>query len=71
MPSHMSLFVSLLFGAIGGVYLAYARRLHEVDFLVCGIALMVYPYFFSSVVLIVMVGVAIGMIPIARRRGWF
>jgi len=45
----MSLFVGLLFGAIGGVYLAYARRVHETDFLVCGVALILYPYFFSSV----------------------
>ena len=67
----MSLFVSLLFGAIGGVYLAYARRVHEADFLVCGVALIVYPYFFSSVALIVVIGVVIAMIPIARRRGWF
>ena len=66
----MSLFVSLLFGAIGGVYLAYARRVHEVDFLVCGIALMVYPYFFSNILLIVVIGVVVAMIPIARRRGW-
>jgi len=66
----MSLFVSLLFGAVGGVYLAYARRVHEADFLICGVILMVYPYFFSSVVLIVIVGLIIAVIPIARRRGW-
>ena len=66
----MSLFVSLLFGAVGGVYLAYARRVHEADFLICGVVLMVYPYFFSSVILIVIVGLIIAMIPIARRRGW-
>jgi ABC-type uncharacterized transport system permease subunit len=66
----MSLFVGLLFGAVGGVYLAYARRVHEADFLVCGVVLMVYPYFFSNVILIVIVGAIIAMIPIARRRGW-
>ena len=66
----MYLFLSILFGAIGGVYLALARREHEVDFLVCGVALIVYPYFFSSVILIVIVGVIIAVIPIARRRGW-
>ena len=66
----MTLFVGLLFGAIGGVYLAYARRVHEADFLICGVALILYPYFFSSVALIVIVGVVIAIIPIARRRGW-
>ena len=67
----MSLFVSLLFGAVGGVYLAYARRAHETDFLACGVALILYPYFFDSVALIVIIGVVLALIPIARRRGWF
>jgi ABC-type uncharacterized transport system permease subunit len=66
----MALFVGLLFGAVGGVYLALARRTHEPDFLICGVALLIYPYFFSSVVMIVIVGAVIGIIPIARRRGW-
>jgi ABC-type dipeptide/oligopeptide/nickel transport system permease component len=66
----MTLFFGILFGAIGGVYLALARREHEVDYLICGVALILYPYFFSSVVLIVIIGVVIAVIPIARRRGW-
>ncbi len=66
----MALLIGLLFGAVGGVYLAYARRVHEVDFLVCGVALIVYPYFFSNVVLIVVIGAALAVIPIARRKGW-
>ena len=44
--------------------------MHEADFLICGVALIVYPYFFSSVALIVIIGLVIAMIPIARRRGW-
>ena len=66
----MTLFVGLLFGAIGGVYLALARRTREVDLLVCGVALILYPYFFDSVALIVIVGVVIALVPLARRRGW-
>ena len=66
----MTLFFGILFGALGGVYIAYARRVHEVDFLVCGVALIIYPYFFSNVLLIVIIGAVIGAIPIARRRGW-
>ena len=66
----MTLFLGILFGAVGGVYIAYARRVHEADFLVCGVALIVYPYFFSNVFLIVAIGAVIAAIPIARRRGW-
>jgi hypothetical protein len=65
------LFTCIVFGAIGGVYLAYARRTHEVDFLACGVALLLYPYFFKSVVMIVIIGAALAMVPIGRRRGWF
>jgi ABC-type uncharacterized transport system permease subunit len=64
----MALFISLLFGAVGGVYLAYARRVHEADFLACGVALMLYPYFFSSIALIVIIGLLIAAIPFARRK---
>ena len=66
----MTLFLGLVFGAVGGVYLALARRMHEVDYLVCGVALILYPYFFSSAVLIVIIGLIIAAIPLARRRGW-
>ena len=66
----MSLFVSLVFGAIGGIYLAYARRMHAADFLVCGVVLIAYPYFLSNVIAIVIVGVVIAVIPIERRQGW-
>ena len=61
----------IVFGAVGGVYLAYARRTHEVDFLACGVALLLYPYFFKSAALVVIIGVVLAMVPIARRRGWF
>ena len=66
----MQLFIGLLFGLVGGVYVAYARRIHEADFLICGVALMVYPYFFNSLILIIVVGAILAVIPIARRRGW-
>jgi hypothetical protein len=66
----MTLFLGLVFGAVGGVYLALARRLHEADYLVCGVALLVYPYFFDSAILIVVIGLLLAAIPMARRRGW-
>ena len=42
--------------------------MHEVDYLVCGVALILYPYFFSSAALIVIIGLIIAAIPVARRR---
>lgn len=67
----MGILFSLLFGAIGGVYLAYARRLHDPAYLVCGVLLLVYPYIFENVFVIVAVGTVIALVPVARARGWF
>lgn len=67
----MALFLSLLFGSVGGVYVAYARREHSPLFLIVGVALIVYPYFFSSSVMIVVIGVALALVPLAERKGLF
>ena len=66
----MSLLISLLFGALGGVYLAWGKKQHDALFLVTGVALILYPYFFDSVVLILVVGAALATVPVARARGW-
>jgi hypothetical protein len=67
----MTLFFGLLFGAIGGVYLAIGRRQHEATWLISGFLLMVYPYVFSNAFVIVLVGVLIAAFPIGRQKGWF
>jgi ABC-type dipeptide/oligopeptide/nickel transport system permease component len=65
----VTLLLSLLFGSVGGVYLAL--RNHDATWLVTGFALIVYPYFFSSAVMIVLVGVVLCAVPIARDKGLF
>lgn len=67
----MTLFLGLLFGAVGGVYLALGRRNHDATYLVTGFALIVYPYFFSNAAIVVLVGVLLAAVPIARARGLF
>ncbi len=67
----MTLFLGLLFGAVGGVYLALGRRNHDATWLITGFLLIVYPYFFNSAVMIVVVGVLLAAVPIARARGLF
>ena len=65
----MTLFFGLLFGSIGTVYLVYARRSHEPMFLIVGFALIIYPYLFSNIVMILIIGVLLSAIPIARYKG--
>ncbi len=65
----MTLFLGLLFGAIGTVYLIYGKRIHDAMFLVIGFALIIYPYLFSNIVLILIVGIVLAAIPVARHKG--
>jgi hypothetical protein len=67
----MNLFLGLLFGAVGGVYIAYGKRQRSAMWLVTGFALILYPYFFETAVAIVLIGLALAALPIAHGRGWF
>jgi hypothetical protein len=58
-----SLLWGLLFGSIGVGYLVYGRRQGAVVPLVCGIALMVYPYFVSNTIALVAIGAVLMAVP--------
>jgi hypothetical protein len=58
-----SLLWGLLFGSIGLGFLIYGRKQRAVVPLVCGLALMVFPYFVSNNLLLVAIGVALMGIP--------
>ena len=53
----------LLFGSIGLGFFVYGRRQKTVVPLVCGVALMIFPYFVSSTMLLVILGLALIAIP--------
>jgi hypothetical protein len=65
----MELFLDLLFGAVGTVYLGIARRERDVTYLITGFVLIGYPYFVSNLFLIVVIGVVVGAYPILHARG--
>jgi hypothetical protein len=67
----VTLFLGLLFGAVGGVYLAMGRHKHDSTWLLTGFALIVYPYVFSSAAMIVLVGLVLCAVPVARDKGLF
>jgi hypothetical protein len=58
-----SLLWGLLFGSIGLGFFVYGRRQRTVVPLLCGVALMIFPYFVSSTILLVVLGVALIAIP--------
>ena len=65
----MAFFLSMVFGAIGTGYFIYGKKQQNVPFLVAGVGLMVYPYFFSSILAMVLIGLVIAAIPFAIEKG--
>jgi hypothetical protein len=58
-----SLLWGLLFGSIGLGFFVYGRRQKTIVPLACGVALMIFPYFISNTMLLVIVGVTLIAIP--------
>jgi len=53
----------LLFGSVGLGFFVYGKKQKAVVPLICGLALMVFPYFISNTILLVAVGIALIAIP--------
>jgi len=65
------LFLSLIPGGIGFVLLVYGKKQGRWPQLVAGLLFMVYPYFATSVVSLVVTGAVIGVLLwYAIRLGW-
>ena len=58
-----SLLWGLLFGSIGLGFLIYGRKQKAVVPLVCGLALMIFPYFGSSTILLITIGIVLIAVP--------
>ena len=53
----------LLFSSIGLGFFLYGRKQRAVVPLVCGLVLMIYPYFIPNVIALVVIGVALSAVP--------
>jgi hypothetical protein len=58
----------LLFGSIGLGYFIYGKKQRSIAPLVCGLALMVFPYFVSNMMLLVGIGAILVIIPYFLRE---
>ena len=54
---------SVLFSSLGMAYFTYGKRQGKASALLGGVALMVYPYFIKSVLVLVGLGVALSAAP--------
>ena len=53
----------LLFSSIGLGFFLYGKKQRAVVPLVCGLALMIYPYFIPNVIAVVVIGVVLTAVP--------
>jgi len=53
----------VLFSSVGLGFFMYGRKQKAVVPLVCGLALMIYPYFFSNIIAVIAIGVGLIAIP--------
>jgi len=63
-----SLIWGLLFSSVGVGFLIYARKQRAVVPMIAGLGLMVYPYFISNTILLVVIGVMLIAIPYFIRH---
>jgi hypothetical protein len=65
------LFLSLITGGVGFVLLVYGKKQDRWPYLAAGIALMVYPYFVTTITMTLAIGAAIAAaLWLAVRQGW-
>lgn len=67
----MTLFLGLIFGGVGTVYLYLGKKDHDPLYLIVGLLLIIYPYIFSSALMIVLVGIVLSLVPVAHAKGLF
>lgn len=63
MINESSLLWGLLFGSIGLGFFIYGKKQQRVVPLICGVALMAFPYFVANTILLVVIGVLLTAIP--------
>jgi hypothetical protein len=65
------LFLSLIPGGIGFVLLVYGKKQGRIAYIVTGLAFMVYPYFATTVLSLIIVGAFLGLgLWLAVRLDW-
>ncbi|PPD49114.1 MAG: hypothetical protein CTY16_04860 [Methylobacter sp.] len=67
MGSESELLWGVLFGSVGFGFFIYGKKQSMLVPLVCGLALMVYPYFMPNAVVLVLVGLVLVAVPYFYR----
>jgi hypothetical protein len=65
--STASLLWGLLFGSIGLGFFVYGKKQRAVVPMLCGVALMIFPYFVSGIIVTIVIGTVLIAIPYFLR----
>jgi len=63
MPDPLTLFLGVLFGAIGTGFFIYGKKQQALVPLFCGLGLMALPYFIANIYLLILAGIVITALP--------
>lgn len=63
MGSESSFLWGMVLGSFGLGYFIYGKKQKMIMALICGMALMVYPYFISNAIALVCIGIALLVFP--------
>ncbi len=58
-----SMFMTMIWGAIGTGYFIFGKKQSRFTFLICGVGLMVFPFFVSDFMLSMILGLAMSLAP--------
>lgn len=58
----------VLFGSIGAGFVVYGKKQQRLVPLLCGLGLMVFPYFVSNTALLVAIGAALVVVPFVIKE---
>lgn len=63
-----SLFLGVVLGSLGFGYLVYGRKQRAAVPVVCGLLLLIVPYFIGNVLLLLTIGGALAALPFVYKR---
>jgi hypothetical protein len=58
----------VIFSIIGLGYLSYGKKSSRLWMVICGVALMAYPYFLNDTVYVILIGIALSLLPFILSR---
>ena len=63
MDNPAQLLWGIIFGSIGMGYFIYGKKQKVAMPMICGVLLMVYPYFVTNTLVLILVGIALTAVP--------